>query len=59
MNNLQAYRKAIAAVIIGLLGWAGVVITSPEAAITASEWLGLGVAVATALGVYQVPNERV
>lgn len=56
--NLSLYRKTIIAVIVGLLGWAGVVITSPQAAISASEWLGLGVALATALGVYSIPNDK-
>lgn len=55
--NLAPYRKTVAALVVGLLGWATVVVTSPEATITASEWLGLGTALATALGVYQVPNE--
>ena len=58
MKNLPAYRKTIAAMVVGLLAWGGVVVTSPEAAITASEWLGLGGTLATALGVYTIPNER-
>lgn len=57
MSNLPAYRKTIAAVITGLLGWGAVVITSDAAKISASEWLMLGTALATALGVYSVPNE--
>ena len=57
MSNLPAYRKTIASLVVGLLGWATVVVTSPESAISASEWLGLGVALATALGVYSIPNE--
>ncbi len=56
MNNLQAYNKTISAVVTGLLGWAGIVVTSSPAPITASEWLALGVAVATAVGVYSFPN---
>ena len=59
MDNLPAYRKTIAAVVTGLLGWGAVVITSDEAKITASEWLMLGTALATALGVYALPNEKV
>lgn len=57
MSNLPAYRKSITALITGLLGWAAVVIVSDSIKITASEWLALGVAAATALGVYTVPNE--
>ncbi len=57
MNNLPAYRKTVAAVVVGVLGWAAVVITSEPSQVTASEWLGLATALATALGVYSVPNE--
>lgn len=57
MSNLPAYRKTIAAVVTGLLGWAAVVVTSESSQVTASEWLVLGTALATALGVYSVPNE--
>ena len=56
--NLPTYRKTITALVVGLLGWGSVVVTSPQAAISASEWLALGVALATALGVYSVPNEQ-
>ena len=56
MNNLHAYNKTISAVVTGLLGWAGIVVTSSPAPITASEWLALSVAVATAIGVYSFPN---
>lgn len=59
MDNLPAYRKTIAAVVTGLLGWATIVVTSAAAPVTSSEWLMLGVALATALGVYTVPNEPV
>jgi hypothetical protein len=57
--NLAPYRKTVAAIAIGLLGWGGSVVTSTQSPITASEWLQLGTVVATALGVYQVTNERV
>lgn len=50
------FQKAITALVVGGLGWAGVVISSKPAPVSASEWLGLGVVVATALGVYGVPN---
>lgn len=59
MNNLPAYRKTIAAIVTGLIGWATVVVTSDASAITSSEWLGLAVAVATAVGVYSIPNEKI
>mgnify|MGYP000921628381 CR=1 FL=1 len=57
MNHLPAYRKTLAAVTIGLIGWAGIVISSPANEISAEEWLGLAIALATALGVYSIPNE--
>lgn len=55
--SLSVYRKSITALVVGLLGWGTMVVTSEPAAITANEWLALGVALATALGVYQVPNQ--
>lgn len=57
MNNLPAYRKTIAAVIIGVIGWATAVIASPETAITATEWLALATVAAMSAGVYAAPNE--
>jgi hypothetical protein len=54
---LGKYRKTITAVVTGVIGWAGVVIASDATGVTAAEWLGLAVAVATALGVYGVPND--
>lgn len=57
MPNLSIYRKTIAAVVIGLIGWSTAVITSEATNITASEWIGLATAIATALGVYSVVNE--
>lgn len=55
--NLPAYYKTLTALAVGILGWAGVVIASEASHVTASEWLALGVALATALGVWTVPNE--
>jgi hypothetical protein len=49
---ISKYRKSITALVTGVLGWGGVVVASEPAAITAAEWLFLGVVVATALGVY-------
>lgn len=56
--KLQVYRKFIAAVVTGAIGWAAAVVASPPAAITASEWIMGATALATALGVYVVPNAR-
>lgn len=57
MSNLPAYRKTVTALVTGLIGWAAVVVNSTSASITSSEWITLAVVVATALGVYSVPNE--
>lgn len=57
--NLAPYRKTVAAVVVGLLGWATSVVTSNPVQITAGEWIQLGTVLATALGVYQVTNEEV
>jgi len=57
MNELQKYNKTIAAVIVGVLGWAASVVTSNPAQITAGEWLQLATVVATALGVYAITNK--
>ena len=55
--DLAKYRKTISALITGLIGWGFIVVASKEAPISASEWLALAVAVATATGVYLVPNK--
>lgn len=56
MSGLARYQKMIAAFVTGAIGWGGVVVASAPKAITASEWLGLAVVAATALGVAAVPN---
>lgn len=56
LNKLAPYRKTVAALVTGLLGWGAVVVTSEPSAIIATEWLMLGTVLATALGVYQVSN---
>lgn len=54
--NLAPYRKTITAVVTGLIGWATAVVASDPARITASEWIVFATALATALGVYAIPN---
>jgi hypothetical protein len=56
LSKLAPYQKAVAALVTAVLGWGAVVIASKPGPITSAEWLGLGVAAATALGVYGVPN---
>lgn len=53
---MTKYSKSITALVTGVLGWCGVVTSSVAGPISASEWLALGVAVATTLGVYGVSN---
>lgn len=53
---MRPYAKTITAVCTGLIGWGMVVTSSAPAPVTASEWLGLAVALATAAGVFQVAN---
>lgn len=55
--KLGQYRKTVAAVVTGALGWGAVVVSSAPGPITSSEWIALGVVVATALGVYGVTND--
>lgn len=57
MKNLPAYRKTFAALIGAGIAFATVVVRSAPADITSEEWLGLAIAVATAVSVYLVPNE--
>ncbi len=54
---MSKYRKTIAAVVTGAIGWAAAVVASDSSAITAAEWIGGATALAVALGVYIVPNE--
>ena len=53
---MSRYRKAIAAVVTGVIGWATAVVASAPAAITSTEWIMLATVLATALGVYGVAN---
>lgn len=53
---MNRYRKSITALVTGVLSWVGVVIASTPNEVTSAEWLGLGLALAVAAGVYQIPN---
>jgi len=55
--KLAPYRKTVSAVVIGLLGWGGVVVASAPSGVTGAEWLGLGTALATAVGVFSFANK--
>lgn len=54
--NFAPYRKTVVAVVGAVIAFATLVITSPEAAISASEWLSGAIGLGTALGVYGVAN---
>lgn len=51
-------RKFITSVVGAGLAFGAVVVASPSDAITAPEWLVLAGGLATACGVYGVPNDR-
>lgn len=54
---LARMRKALAAPIGAVLGWALLVVNSPSGPITAHEWVALAIGVAGAFGItYLVPN---
>lgn len=55
---LGPYRKAVTGLVGALLGWALIVVASEPAGITAAEWVGGAVALATGLGVYRVENKE-
>ncbi len=54
--NLGKYSKTIAALVTGIIGWGLEVVNSKPTAVTSSEWIGLAIVVAVALGVYAIPN---
>ena len=56
MSKLAPYRKTAAAVVIGLIGWATLVVQSAPAHISATEWIAGATALVTALGVFQITN---
>lgn len=53
---MSRYLKTITAVITGAVGWATLVVASEASAISAEEWIVGATYLATALGVYAVPN---
>lgn len=54
--NLGKYAKLVTALVTGAIGWAVLVVNSAPTDITASEWIAGATYLATALGVYAVPN---
>ncbi|HEX2578679.1 MAG TPA: hypothetical protein VHK88_20210 [Aquihabitans sp.] len=57
MSSLSRYRKAIAAILTGLLGWATAVVQSDPEQITSAEWIGAATVIVATIAVYLVPND--
>ncbi len=57
MNWINQSRKAIAALLVGALGWATQVVSSERASISAEEWIALATVVVTVITVYFLANE--
>ena len=55
--NIAAHRKTIIATVGGVLAWAQVAYV-PDGSIDRTEYYGLAVTLATALGVYGVANRQ-
>ena len=54
--NLNVYRKAIIAFVIGAIAWVTQVANSDESGVTSSEWIALAGYLLATLGVYTIPN---
>lgn len=54
---MSKYRKTIAAVVVGAIGWATAIVNSAPTHITATEWIMGATALATALGVFTIAND--
>lgn len=57
-TNLGKYRKFTTALVGVIASWATLVVVSKSDPITAYEWVTGGILLATALGVYEVPNDK-
>lgn len=55
---MDRYRKTITAVVGAVIAWVTLVLTSAPDSITGPEWLSGAIGLATALGVYGVPNDH-
>lgn len=57
MQKISEARKAVAAALTGLVGWASAVVVSDPGPITAGEWVTLGSGAVAAFLVWWMPNE--
>lgn len=55
--NFGRYTKTVTALVGAGIAFATLVITSAPSAISSSEWLSGAIGLATALGVYSLPNK--
>lgn len=58
MGWLNQYRKTITAVVTGTIGGVTAIVASKSTGVSTGEWIMLVTIVATALGVYGVPNSE-
>lgn len=58
LATIGRYRKTLTAIVGAGLTWATAAL-GPDTYVSTAEWIALGVAVATALGVYGIKNEPV
>jgi hypothetical protein len=58
LPGVRRYSKALTALVLVLIGWATLVVTSDPGGITAEEWLTLGSGLVVSGGVFTVPNTR-
>jgi hypothetical protein len=54
IEKIAPYAKAVAAVVGAFLTWSAAAII--DGGVSTEEWIALGLAILTALGVYRVPN---
>lgn len=58
LKKLAPYNKTVVAAIGAFITWVGLVVMSPNAAISSVEWFVLLSTVGTSIGVYQVKNKE-
>ena len=58
LAKLAQYKKTVAAVVIGAIGWSTAVVNSPSGPITSTEWIAGATALATAVGVFAWANAK-
>jgi hypothetical protein len=54
---IRQTKKAVAAFLVGVLGWGTAVVASDSASVTATEWIALATVAVSTLTVYFLTNE--